>query len=36
MILPAFDGTEDNHDPEARRGILYTMKRGRERVELST
>jgi len=36
IILPAFDGTEDDHDPdpEARRGVLYTMRRGRGRAEL--
>jgi hypothetical protein len=34
-ILPAFNGTEDDSDPEERRGVLYTMRRGRERAELS-
>ena len=34
LVVPAFDGTEDG-DQEERRGVLYTMRRGRERAELS-
>ena len=32
-LLPASDGTEDG-DPEARRGLMYTMRRGSHRLEL--
>jgi hypothetical protein len=31
VLLPAFD---DDHDPEALRGVRYVMERGNDRVEL--